>query len=394
MKRVRTELNLPQTTIGTTSTVVIYDYYPSEDVKNMDKNSLEWYSIDKAYFETSIHAEELPGLLVCHHLVKLLDIAAEKGAILKPITIVPYTNPVGLNQMLLGKHMGRFSYFTGSNFNRNWMDVTETVAKNLEGKLTHDRLLNTAMIRRALYDELSQQFSSNKPELAWRAQLLKRSCTSSITIDMHCDLEAMLHLYTQEQLWPTLADLTASIGSGCNILTASSGGNMHEASSEPFVKLRKQFPDYPIDLACQAATIELRGGALVYDDIALLDATNLYQFLVRRGYVSDESVLPLSADLLASQVASPLSGADMVHAHVPGVLTWKVKVGDRVEKGQLLGEIVNIEDVDAPRTPILAGTSGLIWGMDHQKLAVPGDVILYIAGNSELEWRKGRLMTD
>ena len=119
---------------------------------------------------------------------------------------------------------------------------------------------------------------------------------------------------------------------------------------------------------------------------------NLYNFLVRRGFIDDVSVPPL--DNLVSQIAFPLSAADMICSSHPGVMAWKVKVGDTVEKGQLLGEIVNIEDVDAARIPIIAGTKGLVFGMDDRKLAVPGDVIIYIAGSDELEWRSGRLMTD
>jgi predicted deacylase len=76
-----------------------------------------------------------------------------------------------------------------------------------------------------------------------------------------------------------------------------------------------------------------------------------------------------------------------------GVLAWRVRPGDRVTEGQLMGEVVNMEDVDAPRVPLLSRTAGLVYGMRRHKLAVPGDVVLKVAGSSALPWRKGDLLT-
>lgn len=97
---------------------------------------------------------------------------------------------------------------------------------------------------------------------------------------------------------------------------------------------------------------------------------------------------------LADQVGLPLAGVDMIEATAPGVLAWKVRVGDTVKKGQLLGEIVNIEDVDAPRVPVVSTIDGIIFARDAKKLAVPGDVIIKVAGRQKLDWRTGNLLTS
>lgn len=76
-----------------------------------------------------------------------------------------------------------------------------------------------------------------------------------------------------------------------------------------------------------------------------------------------------------------------------GVVTWKVKSGDEVKAGQLLGEIVNIEDHTAPRTPIFSRTDGLVFGLRHPKLAMEGDIVIKVAGAEALAWRKGSLLT-
>ncbi len=74
-------------------------------------------------------------------------------------------------------------------------------------------------------------------------------------------------------------------------------------------------------------------------------------------------------------------------------MAWKVRTGDTVTEGQLLGEVVNIEDVDAPRIPLVARNSGLIFGIRPHKLAVPGNIAIKIAGSKALDWRTGNLLT-
>lgn len=188
MKRQTSELILDPTSIGTSSKVLFHDYFPSTDVQEIDKSSLDWYGLDRAYVQASLHADELPGLLVLHHLIKLLDQAAERNAIRKQITIVPYANPIGSNQILLGTHLGRFSTLTGVNFNRSWIDVTKNVATNLEGKLSRDNKdFNRALIRKTLFEEASKT-DSNRPEVRWKRELFKKACVSSVVLDLHCDL--------------------------------------------------------------------------------------------------------------------------------------------------------------------------------------------------------------
>jgi predicted deacylase len=71
-----------------------------------------------------------------------------------------------------------------------------------------------------------------------------------------------------------------------------------------------------------------------------------------------------------------------------------VKPGDVVTSGQLLGEIVDIVNPDAPRTPIVSRTAGIVFGMRSHKLSRPGDVVVKVAGREALEWRKGNLLTS
>ncbi len=137
---------------------------------------------ETCYIQASLHADELPGMLVVHHLVKMLDDAEGQNAIKKRIQIVPYANPIGLSQLLLGKHVGRFNFNSGVNFNRKYIDMTSKIikAKTLEGRLKKEDIAhNTALIRSALSAELEEMKKDPciKTEEALKLELLSMACT-------------------------------------------------------------------------------------------------------------------------------------------------------------------------------------------------------------------------
>ena len=178
----------------------------------------------RAYIQASLHADEIPGLLVVHHLIKLLDEADKQGRILKEILLVPYANPIGLSQILMGSHIGRFNFDTGVNFNRAWMDVTPQVKEAVKGKLIKDDMThNVRVIREAIFAEASSR-TDIKIENVLKRELYKLASVSDIVLDLHCDTEAIFHTYTHDRLWPHMNDLAIELESTCTMLAPDSGG--------------------------------------------------------------------------------------------------------------------------------------------------------------------------
>ena len=85
---------------------------------------------------------------------------------------------------------------------------------------------------------------------------------------------------------------------------------------------------------------------------------------------------------------------EICQATKAGVVVWSVRPGDIIIKGQLLGEIIDIEDPDAVRTPVCSRTCGVVFSMARHQLVRPGQVIIKVAGDEVLEWRKGNLLTS
>ncbi len=149
----------------------------------------------KIYVQGALHADEAPGTLAAHRLAeRLADLPEE--AICGEIVIVPVANPIGLSQRVLGLHLGRYALEDGRNFNRGYPDVTDAVIAALAGKLGMDEAQNTALLKSALASTLAAQ-APVEPVPALKHALLSLAIDADWVFDLHCDAEALPHLYTQ-----------------------------------------------------------------------------------------------------------------------------------------------------------------------------------------------------
>jgi predicted deacylase len=316
--------------------------------------------------------------------------------------------------------VGRFSVESGINFNREYPDVVAGVTKRIDGQLTSDADRNVKLIRSAMQEVIAGTRAIQE-EVAMKKALYGMAVEADIVLDLHCDSHAVMHMYTHDRLWPVVSDLAAELGSECHLLAPAAGGDpFDEACSCPWAALADRFPAFPIPMACQAVTVELRGESDVYDEYATKDAQAIFRFLQRRGLISmdasatavttgtaaasetgtgdtcDNATVPTSSLPLPPLIrnASPLSGVDMIEAEKTGVVAWRVKPGQVVSDGQVLGEIVDCEDPDAPRVEVKARTAGVVFSMSRHKLVRPGNVIVKVAGVEPLPWRTGNLLTS
>jgi predicted deacylase len=346
----------------------------------------------KAYIQAALHADELSGILASHHLLRLLNEADAKGEIKGEIVVVPVANPIGLAQNLLTVHAGARYARGGGDFNRLWPDLFAGLPEALEGKLGPDAAANVAAIRAALRTKIESL--DHRDELsALRRATLRLSHDADIVLDLHCDDEALSHVFMMPQHWPAGADLAVETTSAACMLCDDTGSHcFDETNSLPFTKLAKLLGDrFPIPAACFAATVEFRGQSDVFDEMAEGDARGLYRFLQRRGLVAgDPGPLP------KARAATSLEAADYVPVPVAGLIAYKVALGDHVKKDDLVAEIVDplADDPLIARTPIRAMNDGLVISRCLKKLAAPGDSIGIIVGTESLAYRKDRLMSQ
>ncbi len=104
----------------------------------------------KAYLQAAIHADESPGMLILHHLARLLAAADGRGEIRGEVILVPVANPIGLDQMVEGVVLGRHDFRSAANYNRQWPDLGAGLAERVLDRLGPDAAANAALVRAAL----------------------------------------------------------------------------------------------------------------------------------------------------------------------------------------------------------------------------------------------------
>jgi predicted deacylase len=378
MSKTVSQIPLPSPALGTSRTVTVHRYGQPG-------------GRPKAYVQAGLHADELPGMLAAHHLLRRLDALDAAGAIEGEIVVVPVANPIGLSQSVLEYHVGRFSLDGRGNFNRHYPDLAPIVAPRIAGQLTGDAERNVRLVRAALLAALAEQQPAGETG-ALRKLLLGLSIDADLVLDLHCDNRAPVHVYLGTPLWPDGADLACEFQAEAVLLAEDSGDNpFDEANSSPWWVLRRLLGDaHPLPPACLAATIELRGQADVDDATAGADADALVRLLQRRGVVAgDPGPLPE-----ARCDATPLAGNEMLRAPVAGIVTYSQPLGARLRRGEHVADIVDpTASPDQARTALHAGVDGVLWSQCLHRLVRPGDIVAKIAGAEPIEGRGAILLT-
>ena len=348
----------------------------------------------KAYVQAALHADETPGLLAAHHLLRALEQAQAQGRILGEVVVVPVANPIGLSQHLNGRLLGRFDFDSTGNFNRAFPDLTMAVLERLRRPLSADPAVNMARIREVLQTVLVEQTAMRETD-ALKRELLRLALDADFVFDLHCDGEALLHLYASRQQREDAIELGAELGAMAILLEEEPGGHpFDEACASPWWKLRAALAaEGPVPLACFATTVELRGQADVNDEYAAADAAALLRFLQRRGVIAGEPG-PLPEPRCAP---TPLDGVDVLTAPAAGVLVYRKQLGERVEAGEVMAELVDPlgDPAGAARTPIRSAANGLLLARMTERLARPGQKFCKVAGGEPLIHRQaGKLLED
>ena len=371
-------LTLPGASMGNTRTLTIHRYGDRSHPA-------------KAYVQAGLHADEAPGFLVMHHLLGRLDRADARGAVAGEIVLVPIANPIGVSQWRDDGLQGRFDFWNGINFNRCFPDATARIAEQVKSELGDHPEENVRLIREAARDVVGSLTAEDEAGHL-KQNLLALACDADIVLDLHCDLQAVLHVYMGQSLWPRDRDLPAQLGARATLLADDSGVTpFDEACSRIWFELASRFPDRPIPPACLAATVELRGQADLDHDTAARDADNIMIFLTRRGLIRGEAPgLPALV-----QKPTPLSGVEHLKAPCPGVVVFAKKPGNWVESGEVVAEVIDplgVSRSERVRT-VSAGTDGVLFSRSVDRFARPGRILAKIAGEKALKKEGENLLT-
>ncbi|CAI8762018.1 MULTISPECIES: succinylglutamate desuccinylase/aspartoacylase family protein [Burkholderia] len=340
----------------------------------------------KVYIQSSLHADELPGMLVAALLRRKIAALETAGKLRGEVVIVPVPNPIGLSQHVFGDHLGRFELGSMQNFNRNFYDLAALVLPRIEGRLTNDAQRNLAAVRAAMREALDEQKPRTELD-SQRLALQKLSFDADIVLDLHCDSDAVLHLYTNPDLWEDVEPLARYLDAQASLLALNSVGNpFDEIHSFCWSDLRNRFGDrFPIPNGAISVTVELRSERDVSYEFAEKDAQGIIEYLTERGVI-DGTPAPLPP---LSHPATPLAGTDPLVAPVSGVIVFRTPVGAWIEAGQ---EVADIVDPLTDRVITLkSSVSGVLYARQIVRFATAGMEVARIAGATPI--RTGSLLS-
>jgi predicted deacylase len=337
-----------------------------------------------ATIQAALHADEVPALLVAQALRCQLGALEAAGAVLGEVRLVPYANPVGLAQQVLARDQGRFDLRDGLNFNRGYADLGDAAARLLEGQLGDDAVANAQRVRTALA-RAAMELQAQTPVQDLKRQLLRLAIDADLVLDLHCDNEAVMHLYAPTPQAALAQELGALLGAHAVLLAEESGDSpFDEACSRPWPALQRRFPAQPLPLGCFSTTIELRGEADTDHALADADAGAIVEFLRRRGVIAGTPA-PLPAPRCE---ATLLAASEPVTAPRAGVVVFHCRPGDSVAVGQTVADIVDVDSGE--RVPVLARSAGVLYARISTRWATPGLRLAKIAGSTCV--RTGKLL--
>jgi predicted deacylase len=337
----------------------------------------------KVYIEASLHAEELPGMLVAHHLRAMFEAFETAGQIKGEIVLVPVANPIGLAQRLDHKPMGRFELDTSENFNRHYPDLAAAVETVVRAQLGPDAQANVRTVRQAIGSYLNNWQPATELQ-SLRRTLLTLAHDADYVLDLHCDCEGVMHFYTEEACWPQFQELAHYLESEAILLAKSSGNRpFDECLSGVWWQLADRLKasgvdagaGVPLPQGCCSTTIELRGEVDVSHAWAKKDAQAIVDWLQYQGFLACNQPPAVPPPRCT---ATPLAGSQSLHAPAPGMVVFAAEPGQILQVGDLVAEVIDPLANQSHR--ITAGVAGVFYARIRDRYVTAGGELGKIAG--------------
>jgi predicted deacylase len=259
----------------------------------------------RALLQCSLHADEIPPMLVGWHLRRQLQALEEAGQLRGEVVLLPAANPLGLAQQVWGRLQGRFELASGQNFNRHYPQLAAGAARRFTaagGLLGEDPMANLRALRAALREELAAQAGGAAAAgvlQGLRYTLMRLALDADVVLDLHCDNEAVLHLYATPEHEASALALGRCLGAPLALLAAESGDAPYdEAQSGIWPQLRALLGDSRglVPLACFAATVELRGETDV--DHTLAATVQIFLVFSLRSISDSDWIGPIRCEIV------------------------------------------------------------------------------------------------
>ena len=234
-------------------------------------------------------------------------------------------------------------------------------------KFGDDAAINKKLVR----DWIANWLATTTPITALEKQrhIVMRHCfDADMVLDLHCDDMALNHIYIVPQNIPRYQGLSDRLGSVATLLAEDSGGgSFDEVWSGLWISLQEALPNHAWPEPVLSATLEYRGQADVYDDIAKQDATNLYDFFCDEDLIASAPSTPLAP----ACTPTALNACEIVRVTSSGLIAYHVSLGDVVKTGDVIADLISLDGTALQESAplIYAGTDGIVFRCCNQNMS-------------------------
>jgi uncharacterized protein len=333
-------------------------------------------SAKSAYIQAGLHAGEMPGYLVADHLIRILKQLSQESMLLGNITVVPYANPIGASQKVLGDFPGRFYMQTGENFDRYFPSIHEPLQQAVAAQ--RFRKNDIGAFKEYFQSEMNKIHVSD-PAAMTKKILLQEALKHDVVIDLHCALDATLFIVGKADQQSRTMRLAESVSAKAIVLEGRiENAPLDESYARAWAALR-EVGLVDEDKQGFVAVIELRGRADVNDNLAQQDAMGIIRFLTGEGLIQLSEKL---AKVMEQEVLlCPEEGNLLTYCDSTGFIVFSKRPGDMVSKGEKYAEILILDsDQDAERIPVCSEIDGMLLDITNTYVVRAGQRIAWIAG--------------
>lgn len=294
------------------------------------------------YIQSSIHGAEVQGNVVIYHLLQALQSTSIKGE----IVLVPNCNPVGTNIKAGEYTMGRFDPVNGTNWNRGYFyeqSKVQAFANTLNAETCeHDiKKAFRDLWTEAIEDKLAQPWGLGLAQQL-NLTLQRMAVKADIVLDLHNGPVSTRHVYIPE--YAKQAALQFSIPH-CIFIPNVFAGALDEACFSPWWTLQdllKTKLDREIDFGVEAFTLEMGSQEVIDFEEGKKDAQGILGYLACKGVLDDTLFGPEKM----TRYGVSLQDYKTMFTDFGGMVEYCVKPGQKVDKGEVMARVLNIDDLD------------------------------------------------
>lgn len=358
-----------------------------------DRLSLQVYQFKgakpgkKAYVQANLHGAEIAGNAVIAEFLNFLT-QLDATQLAGEIWLVPVCNPMGVNQRSHQFSTGRYNPYDGKDWNRIFWDYEaagDDIAAFARSQLDLDPATIEANYRQKILDRFRQLGDRvNSPRGVtfserYRYRLQSLCLDANYVIDLHSSTNrAIDYLYCFREREESAKAWRFDYGI---LMNEYDGDAFDEAFLKPWLALEKALAELgkPTRFEVESWTLELGTGMTVQPDSVARGVRGLKNYLVSRGMLE----IP---DFAATQQAIALVPKDRVqryYAPTGGILQWHSDLGESVESGQLLYQMLGFDKTanHPTQTAVRAENSGIIFDISTNQSANEGEYVLGILPN-------------